>query len=339
MPKHDIDYPREEGSGARNRNERICLILNPRAGAGRAGREVGILERAVDRAFENWEIRQTERQGHAAELAQGAAEDGFDIVAAVGGDGTCNEVVCGLFDGERARSRKVVFTVVPFGTGSDLIKSLKIPRALNESLWVAATGITLPTDVGSATVTTPEGEARRLFINVAGFGINGEVVLRANRSSKRFGGAITFFQATAQSLLSYRPRRVSVEWGGPDGEGEWEGDLTSGFIANGAYCGGGMWVGKGGSMVDGCFDLTLLPDASLGQQLLSAPAMYNGRLDRVSGVVRARASWVKASASSAAPVHIDLDGEMPGQLPAEFRVLPRALNVRGGWTQNPLLNG
>ena len=339
MPKHDIDYPREEGSGARNRNERICLILNPHAGAGRAGREVEILERAVDRAFAQWEIRKTERQGHATELARGAVEDGFDIVAAVGGDGTCSEVVAGLFDGERARSRKAVFTVVPFGTGSDLIKSLQIPRALNESLWVAATGITLPTDVGSVTLNTAAGPQSRLFINVAGFGINGEVVLRANRSSKRFGGAITFFQATAESLFSYRPRRVTVEWDGPDGKGAWEGDLTSGFVANGAYCGGGMWVGKGGSMVDGCFDLTLLPSATLARQLLSAPLMYNGNLDRIDGAVRARATWVKVNSTPAGGVNIDLDGEMPGQLPAEFKVLPRSLNVRGGWTQNPLLNG
>ena len=317
MPKHDIDYPREEGSGARNRNERICLILNPHAGAGRAGREVEILERAVDRAFAQWEIRKTERQGHATELARGAVEDGFDIVA---------------FE---------PYYVVPRDKKAQIakLKSLQIPRALNESLWVAATGITLPTDVGSVTLNTSDGPRSRLFINVAGFGINGEVVLRANRSSKRFGGAITFFQATAESLFSYRPRRVTVEWDGPDGKGAWEGDLTSGFVANGAYCGGGMWVGKGGSMVDGCFDLTLLPSATLARQLLSAPLMYNGNLDRIDGAVHAHATWVKVNSTPAGGVNIDLDGEMPGQLPAEFKVLPRALNVRGGWTQNPLLNG
>lgn len=339
MPKHDIDYPREEGSGARNRSERICLILNPRAGAGRAGREVGVLERAVDRAFAQWEVRQTQGPGHAAELAQRAVEDGFDIVAAVGGDGTCNEVVSGLFDGDRVRSRTVIFTVVPFGTGSDLIKSLKVPRALNEALWVAATGITLPTDVGYATVSAGAAKSERVFINVAGFGINGEVVLRANRASKRWGGALTFFVASAESLMSYRPTRMVVEWEGPEGPGSWEGELTSGFVANGAYCGGGMWVGRGGNMVDGLFDLTLLPKASLAQQVLSSPALYNGHLERVPNAVRARASLVKVTPAAGAVVNIDLDGEMPGQLPAEFRILPRALNVRGGWTENPLLNG
>ena len=339
MPKHDIDYPREEGSGARNRSERICLIVNPRAGAGRAGQQIGVLERAVDRAFAQWEIRKTEGQGHASELAAKAAEDGFDLVAAVGGDGTCNEVVSGLFDGDHVRSRKTTFTVVPFGTGSDLIKTLEIPKALNEALWVAATGITLPTDIGKATVSTESGPRTRKFINVAGFGINGEVVLRANRASKRWGGAVTFFAATLESLLQYRPSPTVVEWEGPDGPGRWEGSLTSGFIANGAYCGGGMWVGRGGTMVDGLFDLTLLPESSAFQQAAGVPSLYNGHLERVPGAVRVRARRVKATSQGPAVLHIDLDGEMPGQLPAEFEVLPGALNVRGGWTRNPLLNG
>lgn len=329
----------EETSGARNRSERICLIVNPRAGAGRAGREIDVLERAVDRAFERWDIRKTEHPRHATELAAKAAEEDFDLVAAVGGDGTCNEVVTGLIDGDRARNPRVAFTVIPFGTGSDLIKTLKIPKTLSEALWIAATGITLPSDVGQAIVTTPSGEATRTFVNVAGFGTNGEVVLRANAMNKRWGGAITFLRATLEAGMRYRPPPVELTWDGPDGPGRWEGNLTSTFVANGAWCGGGMWVGRGGSMQDGLLDVTIIPASPFLRQAIATPALYSGHPERFPGAVQARVSRLSARAQDGGAVHIDLDGEMPGQLPAEFQILPRCLNIRGGWTRNPLLNG
>lgn len=329
---------REAGSGARNLNEKICLIVNPRAGAGRAGRELDVLRAAADRAFAQWEVRETTAQGHASLLAAEAVADGFDLVAAVGGDGTCHEVVNGLMDGRRARSRKCAFTVIPFGTGSDLIRTLRIPRGLGEALWVAATGITLPTDLGVATVTGPDGPKEEIFVNVAGFGANGDVVKRANAMDKRMGGTLTFLRATAQMALSYRPSAMQVSWEGPDGPGSFEGPVYSGFVANGAWCGGGMWVGRGGTMQDGHFDLTLLPPLSMVRQIVNGPMLYTGHLDRLPGVRRVRATSVCATAPQGEGVFIDLDGEMPGCLPARFEVLSRALQIRGGWTENPLLN-
>lgn len=336
--QHSPAWPRQEDSGARNKSERICLILNPRAGAGRAGRDVELLERAVDRAFEQWEIRKTEGPRHASELAAAAAAEGFDLIAAVGGDGTCNEVVSGLMDGDHARNPKSIFTVIPFGTGSDLIKTLEIPRSLSASLWIAATGITLPSDVGRARVSAAEGEVERTFINVAGFGANGEVVLRANAMDKRWGGAITFLRATIEAGLNYKPVPVRLDWESPEGAGSWEGPLTSAFVANGAFCGGGMWVGRGGTMQDGLLDVTIIPESPFARQLIATPSLYAGHPERFPGARRCRVTRITATLLEPGAVHIDLDGEMPGRLPAEFRVLHRALNIRGGWTRNPLLN-
>lgn len=331
-------FHREEGSGARNRNERICLIVNPRAGAGAAGERLDKLKQAVDRAFEQWSIKVTEGPGHASALAAQAVDEGAQIVAAVGGDGTCHEVVGGLFDGDRVRSRKLAFTVIPFGTGSDLIRSLHIPKRLSKALWVAATGITLPTDVGFAEYTGPSGEPRRdVFINVAGLGVNGEVVRIANEMDKRWGGRITFLVATIRATMAYEPPVLHATWEGPDGAGSWDGPVLSCFIANGSWNGGGMWVGRGGNMQDGALDLTLLPPTRLLAQFMWAPKLYRGTLDEIPGAVRARVTHVRASVEGDAPARIDLDGEQPGCLPASFRVIPRALPVRGGWVHSPLL--
>ena len=183
-------------------------------------------------------------------------------------------MVNGLFYGQLPRRRSVIFSVIPWGTGGDLARSVKAPARLRDALWTAATGMTLPADVGHARFVDHRGEAaERVFLNVAGFGANGEVVSRANRSSKRLGGGVTFLAATLATLSSYRPAEVELRWRGEGGEGAWRGDLLSAFVANAYYCGGGMYVGKGGSMHDGRFDLSVLPPLNPARAAAGAPPL------------------------------------------------------------------
>ena len=335
---HINRFKRDLDSGSRNLSEKICLIVNPMAGAGRAGRELDSLKRAVDRAFSQWEVKVTEAPGHGTVLASEAKAEGFELVAAVGGDGTCHEVVNGLVQGGKPCSPRTIFTVIPFGTGSDLQKTLKIPRSVHEALWVAATGITLPSDVGWVTFQRDGEEKEEAFINVAGFGANGEVVRVANSMDKKWGGRWTFLKASLQTTLQYRPPDVRLRWTGPQGEGSFEGEMMSCFIANGGYCGGGMNVGKGGTMQDGLLDLTHLPPSSAGTQLLQARRLYDGSLARWPGAQRLQIEQLVATPLTHEPVFIDLDGEFAGQLPATFKVLRRGLHIRGAWLTSPLLD-
>ncbi len=336
---HDPTHDQRTDGGARNRTDSICLVVNPRAGAGKAGRELGRLEGLVKRSFETWAIRPTQGPGHGIELAQQAMKDGFDIVAAVGGDGTCHEVVNGLMSQKGDAESRPVFTVVPFGTGSDLIKSLEIPKDTARALWLASTGITLRSDVGWVETTSDEGAtSERWFINEISFGMGGEVVSRVNRSSKRLGGFASFLGATVGGLLSFEPQRCHLRWDGPDGPGQWEGDLMNAFMANGHYCGGGMLVGRGGSMFDGVFELTVLPPMGLASSAANLPRLYRGSAHNAPGAFRAAVTSLEArcTAPSGGTLLVDSDGEQPGRLPLKARVIPAALQVRGGWRKSPL---
>ncbi len=329
---------RSGGHGARNQNERIVCILNPAAQGGRAGERIGQLRHGLDRAFAQWSIVETEGPGHATELAAKALDGGADIVAAVGGDGTCHEVVNGFFDGRKPRCRRGVFTLIPWGTGSDLSRTIRSPHDLDDALWVAATGMTLPTDVVYLEYSTGEGEtASRVFINVAGFGMNGDVASRANQGSKRFGGRATFLRATVEALLAYGSWDVRLTWEGPDGPGSWEGPVLSTFLANGAYCGGGMWVGRGGTMHDSCLDVTVLPPTSVGRSLLDTWRLYDGSAWKTRGARRFRATTLQAEPLDDSQVLLEVDGEQPGVLPIRVEVLPSAMQLRGGWLTSPLL--
>ena len=330
-------------SGSRNQNERLCLIVNPRAGAGKVQRRLDDLRRCADRVFENWEVRLTEGPGHATEVARNALTEGFDVLAAVGGDGTCNEVVNGFFAaggvplGEGPS--KAIFTVIPLGTGSDLIRSLQIPKSTGEAMWVASTGITLPADVVSATMVDPNGApVHRYCFNVAGFGSNGEVVMRANRTSKRVGGTLTFLRATVETVITYRPQSIALSWEGLDGAGSWEGMLQAGFLGNGHYCGGGMWIGRGGSMFDGLMDILILPPMNPLVSAFHLPKLYTGEMDKVPGVLKASVHRFEAIATdpNAGPVLVDIDGEQPGKLPFAASCMPGRLQVRGGWLHSPV---
>ena len=322
-------FHRQSGSGSRNTQEKICLIVNPRAGAGRAGAQVDKLKRLTDRAFEQWEIRLTEAPGHASELARSATEAGFDLVAAVGGDGTCHEVINGLIQDGKVIRKQTAFTVIPFGTGSDLVRSLQIPKHTQEALWIAATGVSLPSDFGWAQVTTNTGQHSEAFINVASFGASAAVARRVNEGTKRFGGTASFMGATLRTLMDYKPTPVEVQFSTEAGDYQWTKPLMTGFIANGHYCGGGMLVGPGGSMQDGLFDTCMFEPTPLTHQLVDLRHLYDGQISRSRGISTAQTK--KLVARSDELVHIELDGETRGHLPATFEIKSSAINMRGGW--------
>ena len=324
-------------SDSRNHSEKICLIVNPKAGAGKAASNMDSLKRAVDRAFAQWDIKETQGPRHATELATQACSEGFHLVAAVGGDGTCHEVINGLIENDRARSKHTAFCVLPFGTGSDLIKTLQTPRRLSEALWIAATGITLPSDIGKATFREGDEIRTRYFINVAGFGANGEVVRYANNSSKRFGGKATFVGASLKTIANYKHPNVRIQISNGDHNTDWEGQLLSTFIANGSFCGGGMNVGHKGNMHDGIFNITILPSLTAMQQLAHLPKLYNGNIAAIPGAKCLDAQSIRATAPKHSTVYVDLDGELSGQLPVTLKILPRILPIRGGWVHSPIL--
>lgn len=323
----------------------ICLIVNPRAGAGRAGKRLDELRRMVGSVFDNWDIRLTDCMGHATSLARQAVAEGFDVVAAVGGDGTCNEVAAGLLPvlplapgDEGAVGPGPVFTIVPFGTGSDLRKSLEIPRDTIQALRIARNGVDAVVDVALASFQDARGvPTQRYLLNVAGFGSNGEVVARANRGSKILGGKVTFFKATVEAIFAYKPQPLRLAWEGCAGAASWEGSVQAVFIANGQFCGGGMWVGRGGSLVDGLLEVVVipvLPPWVLGRHMAK---LYSGDMGRVPGVqtFQVRTFRVEPISTGTAPVLIDIDGEQPGKLPLEIMAVPRRLRVRGGWAIAP----
>lgn len=329
MPTAASDFRSAEGHGARNRGERLVVVANPNAGGGRAGRQRDVIERAVERAFEQSEVRWTEGPTHATQLAREAAQSGADIVAALGGDGTCNEVVNGLMGEDAAVNPRCIFATIPFGTGGDLVRSLKMPRSLTEALWVVSTGTTVHVDVGQVSLASG---ARHWFINVSGAGANADVCIRANRSKKTFGGTLTFLGAILATARAFEPQATTWRWRNGDTWQSTTVETLGAFVANAHYCGAGLFVGKGGSMADGRFEVSLIPRLSLPGIVLALRHSRSGDLSKIDGAVVFQAEEVDMIGD----LVVETDGEPRSPGPARWRLLPSALQVRAGWTVPPV---
>lgn len=306
----------------------MLLIANPAAGGGMTAGRRRELARVASAVLPHHELVWTREPGDATRLARDCA--GFDVVAAVGGDGTAHEVVNGLVQEGRAVHPGVAFGLVNLGTGGDLARTLKVPSRLDAALARLAEGPVRPMDAIDVTLQSldGEGEVRRTCINVAGIGLNARVVEIANASGKRWGGRVTFAASTVRGLLRFGPTPVRLEWADETGLRNWEGELLSGFLANGQFCGGGMWVGRGGSVADGRLDLTIVPRLPWFTLVRNGYRLFTGTIGSVKDVSTARVSdRLLAFAAASKIVLVELDGELSGQLPGIFRVTPDVMLV------------
>src|SRR6185503_2747512 len=278
-------------------------------------------------AYGPFDARFTDAPGSATRLAREALQGGAELVVAMGGDGTINEVVNGFYDGARAIAPEAAFGVLPAGTGGDFVKTLGTPREVREAAEELKRAAPRAIDLGRLTFTAHDGSTEvRHFINIASFGIGGLVDRYVNDSSKALGGAVSFAMATLRAGLRYKNAEVRIAL---DGEPPKEGRIYNVAVANGRYFGGGMKVAPNAALDDGLFDVVTLGDFGCGDLLFRGLDIYSGKHLKNPKVTVHRARKIEATpVDGAAEVLLDVDGEAPGRLPATFELLQGALKVR-----------
>jgi YegS/Rv2252/BmrU family lipid kinase len=302
-------------------DERTIFLVNPASDNGATGRRWPELERAAVAAGLRGETRFSEAPGHLGTLAADAAAGGASLLVAVGGDGTINEVADGLL--KAGRGGDVELAVLSRGTGTDFVRSARIPRDVRGALETALHGTTRTIDAGRATFVDDHGRpAERYFVNFAGAGISGGIARRANSSSKRLGGRVSFIVATVRVFARWRAQPLELD---VDGERR-SGRMLEALAMNGDYTAGGMWMSPEASLEDGLLDVVLIGDATKLDFLLTFPKIYRGRHLSHPKVELLRGRSLAVDSPATLP--IVLDGEQPGTTPARFELVPKALRVR-----------
>lgn len=307
--------------------EKPLFIINPRSSGGLDRKRLTTIEVAIKEAFPSAELRRTTHPGAAVELAAAARRDGIDLLGVVGGDGTVNETVNGLLaEPVNPGDAMPTLGLIPTGTGCDFVKSVDVPRDLDGALAVIRAGRVVRSDaVRISCLSRDDGtEIVYYFINMGGFGANGEVVDRVNRSSKRLGGFLSFASATVATTASYAGCKVRyrVDDGAPR-----EAHLNVLMIANGQYQGGGMRTGSGSWIDDGRLKVIAIDQVGAFKLMANLGRLYSGELEDLSWTDIAEGSRVYAEPLGDDEVLIECDGEQPGKLPATYELIRGVIPV------------
>ncbi len=297
------------------------VIGNTQAGRGKVVHHWDELLGLMRTAGLEPEGRLTERPGHATELARKARSEGWELVVAVGGDGTVHEVVNGLLaDGPAPAGTLPALGLVPAGSGCDYARAFAVPSGLDAAVVRLASATERPVDVGEVRCRRNGGEHVRLFVNVAEVGIGAEVAERASRVPRSFGPG-RYALAFVLTLAGQRTVASEVEVNGE----RCDGPLTNLVVALGQYYGGGMRVAPGADPSDGLFEVQVQSGSKV-DYALAMPKVFRGTHLPHPRVHEERATVVEVRTEPEAKV--EADGELLGTTPARFRILPAALRLR-----------
>lgn len=287
----------------------VRAILNPRAGL-RAHRALGALE-AGSTSWGRIPVELTRAPGHARELACEAAASGTELLLAVGGDGTVNEVAAGLL------GSSTVLGIVPVGSGNGLARSLGIPLAPLAAVRALEAGVTRRMDVGLL-----DG---RPFFNVAGAGFDAHVGAAFHRHGRGGGrrGIFSYVRLSLAAVLRYQVGEFELESDG----GRFNGRAYALAFANGRQYGAGAVIAPRARLDDGRIDVVIFQDAPVARVLMQAPRLFLGTIDRFSAYRSFPVSRATLRAARPFPLHRDGEPEDERER-VEIELRPRALRVR-----------
>ncbi len=304
---------------------KLHIILNPASAGGRTGARQRKILRMVERhAGTSYTLHVTSRPLDATAFTRSAVRGGADHVIAVGGDGTIQEVVNGLFDNGSPRNPDCTLGIISSGTGQGLAQSLRLPEDIEEQVSVACCGTPRRVDIGRISLGNGNGKRPvRYFVNECQLGIGAHVVQSVSTRFKRFGGFLAFGWKTLIAAIGENAHSFVLSI---DDAPEIVVPLLGLIIANGAYTGGGMHIAPSARLDDGAMDILMIHDQTVRARLRSFLKVYSGKHLESGTFTCTRAR--KITIGPAADVPLAADGELLGTVPCGIELLPRTLLVR-----------
>jgi diacylglycerol kinase (ATP) len=293
------------------------VIVNPASASGSTGEAWPQIASDLRSQFGAFRVLFTNHPGEAAALAGEAARKGAKLIIACGGDGTVSEVANGIL----SSGKDVELGILPSGTGGDFRRTLEIPSRTRDAARILCTGRTVRIDVGRVSYIDHNGrDETRYFVGVASCGMSTRVIERVKNERLSFPAALL------QTAMRSEPTRLVVQL---DDAHERHLVVSNLCVANARYFGGGMKIAPDAKLTDGKFDIVGIGDLSAVKIFTSAPRVYTGSHLSMPEVSHALSRKITVRPSDRAiQVALEIDGELPGRLPAVFQIVPEALRVR-----------
>ena len=289
--------------------ERFCLIANPVSGSGNGKTYLEQARRILDARGVDYAVKETQYPGHATLLAKEAINDGFDVIIAVGGDGTLRETAMSVIHTDR------VLGLLPCGTGNDYARPLGIPTATEAAIEILLDGENRVVDAGEANGI--------VFFNIAGFGFDVDVLDYTEEfKPKCKNGETAYRLGCLKAVLGLKLRKTTLTF--PDGT--MEKNVLMAAAGVGTHFGGGMNVLPESDMSDGLLDVCIAHDVNRLRLLSLLPKFIKGRHIGLPVITYRKTTEVSVVCDPVS--RIEVDGERMDGTPVTFRVLPNALTVR-----------
>lgn len=296
-----------------------CFIVNPAAGGGIAGRRWPELQHQLKASHISHDYYVSDQKKHSGDLARAALDAGHTNFVVVGGDGTANEVLNGLYSESTRDSAGITIGVVPWGTGNDWARYYSLSSEPVEFVRLLKSGSSTLQDIGKANFFDDSGQARsHYFLNCFGTGFDSYLIEKMDTPR---GSRLRYLLYVLKCAHQYKAPLLHLDM--QDQSSDWRVLLLE--ICIGKFAGAGMRFAPEAVADDGLFEVLLINKLSFSQLLTSLLYLYNGRINEH----WAARHWQKGliSIAKGSGQYFQCDGELAGKLPVEVEILPRALRV------------
>ncbi len=299
-------------------------IVNRAAGAGKTERDWPVIAQLLDKHGISYEPYFTGRRLHASIIARNKINEGYSKIIVIGGDGTMNEVINGVFAQCRIQTTEVMLGMISVGTGNDWARMFNIPHDYEGAVLTIKKQKTFIQDAGLVYYLRNGKAWKRYFINIAGMGFGARVAERSNRmKEKGKGGAFLYFYNIFLSLLRYKSQQAEIEIDGII----FDRSIFSLNVGIGKYNGGGMIQVPHAIVDDGLYSITLIRKIGKLNVLANIKRLYNGS---ITGHSRVETFTGKTIQIDGPRLKVETDGESLGHGPMSFQIIPRSVRVISG---------
>ncbi len=308
-------------------NTKWLVVVNPKASVGKAEKDwPEIKQMLIDAGIEFDDVL-TEYPRHAIEIVRNAiVEQGYRKFISVGGDGTNNEVINGIFTQDVVPTTEITMAALPIGTGNDWCRTFGIPLEYEEIIKIIKTGYTFAHDIGKLTYYNDGDSKIRYFLNAAGTGLD-EMVCSSTNLMKQQGksGTIRYLISLVKCIFKYKITHIQLTI---DDELVFDDYILNLSIGNGRFNGGGMMTMPNAIPNDGLFDVTVIKKVSIFKFAANVKNVYDGTfINKIDEVKTFRGKRIHIVSIPPHSLLVETEGENLNNSPFDFEMLPRAINM------------
>lgn len=309
-------------------NEKWLVIVNPKACVGKCEKDWPEIQQILTNEKIEFDSHLTEYQGHAIDLTRNLIEEkGYRKVISVGGDGTNNEIINGIFTQKRFPTTEVTMGVIPVGTGNDWRRTFGMSVDYGENVKIIKDGVKYPHDIGKVTYYNHGDPKVRFFLNAAGTGLD-EAVCKSTNALKMQGkgGAARYMLSVAKCLWNFNCMHIQLQ---VDDKLVFDDEILSLSLGNGKYNGGGMMMMPDAVPNDGLFDITVIRKVGMMKFATNINNIYDGTfVKNMKEVLTFRGKKIRIVSIPEHSLFLETEGETLTNSPFDFEMIQQGVRMK-----------